>query len=74
MLTISDLERTIVLETRRNAIDLELKLNKSQFGHKWNYIGDVLYEWGSSQLGAQDYYVVSPEQLTYLNILLTESN
>ena len=35
--------------TKRIAIDIELKLNKSEYGHAWSYIGDTLYDYGAKQ-------------------------
>ena len=33
--------------TRRVAIDIELKLNKTEYGRPWSHIGDVLYDFGA---------------------------
>jgi hypothetical protein len=74
MLTITDNIDSIVFENTQDAIDLEVKLNVTQYGKKWSAIGDVLFDWGSRKLGALDNYVVSSEQLAYLKMLQTKPN
>lgn len=39
--------------TGNEIINLELDLNKSPYGHEWNYIGDHLYSFYSKQ-GCQE--------------------
>jgi hypothetical protein len=72
MLTITDNIDSIVFEKTQDAIDLEVKLNVTQYGKKWSSIGDVLFDWGSRKLGAVDNYVVTSEQLAYLKMLQTK--
>ena len=74
MLTLTDNIDSITFMKTEDAIDLELKLNVTQYGKKWSSIGDVLFNWGSRTLGAITNYVVTSEQLTYLKMLHTKPN
>lgn len=56
--------------SNQQAIDLELKLNKSIYGRLWYQLGDILYKW---RLNPQYYkieylsYNVTKEQLKWIN-------
>jgi hypothetical protein len=69
MLTITDNIDSITFMKTQNAIDLELKLNVTQYGRIWSAIGDVLFDWETQKVGALDNYVVTSEQLSYLKML-----
>lgn len=47
-LTITNTHSQFILDAKE-AIDLELKLNVSAYGHEWKHIGDVLYNFGSKR-------------------------
>jgi hypothetical protein len=74
MLTLTDNIDSITFMKTQDAIDLELKLNVTQYGKKWSSIGDVLFNWGSRKLGAITNYFVTSEQLTYLKMLQAKPN
>lgn len=50
------------------ARDLELKLNKSKFGHPWKQIGDFLFEYHTGK-PVIPYLSVTLEQYNTLNLL-----
>jgi len=54
---------------QKEAIDLELKLNVTAYGHSWNYIGDALYNFGTNKPGAAALIVVSVAQYDFLEML-----
>lgn len=70
MLTITDSNANMFIEKRRDAVNLSQKLNATPYRNDWRNISEILYNWGMSISGAESYYVVSTEQLTYLKILL----
>jgi hypothetical protein len=51
--------------TKRIAIEIELKLNKSEYGWAWSHIGDILFKFGSSHEPIQE-LIVSSFQYEYL--------
>jgi hypothetical protein len=57
-----------LLLTPREAIQLELKLNKSEYGHTWKFIGDFLYDYGVGKIFKGN-FCVKPEQLEFLHEL-----
>ena len=59
--------------TRRQAIDLELALNKSQYGHSWKHIGDALFNFGFDSNIALNRYGVSEFQLAFLKQLCEDA-
>lgn len=70
MLTITDSNANMFIEKRHDAVNLSQKLNATPYRNDWRNISEILYNWGMSISGAESYYVVSTEQLTYLKILL----
>lgn len=59
--------------TRREAIDLELALNKSQYGHSWKHIGDALFNFGFDSNIAVNRYEVSEFQMAFLKQLAEDA-
>ncbi len=55
--------------TPQQAIELELALNKSEYGHTWKHIGDFLYDYGVGKIFKGN-LCVTPQQLTFLHTLL----
>lgn len=51
-----------------DARDLELKLNRSKFGHPWKQIGDFLFEFHTGK-PVIPYLSVTLEQYNTLNLL-----
>lgn len=47
--------------TRQNALFIELLLNKSEYGHEWSNLGDVLYSWSRDpeiyEINQYTYYI-----------------
>lgn len=69
MLRITDSEHVCEID-KEEAIQLELKLNVTQYGKQWSYIGDKLYAFGSGSLSkSDDILVVSAQQYAFLEIL-----
>lgn len=71
-LTVTDSKSSFEL-TRRNAIDLELKLNVTAYGHTWRPIGDHLYDFGACKLGASNMLVIETVQYEFLDMLRTKN-
>ena len=67
MLRITDSEHAFEIE-KEEAIQLELKLNVTQYGKQWSYIGDKLYAFGSGS-ESDDIFVVSAQQYAFLELL-----
>ena len=55
--------------TRQQAIDLELALNKSHYGHSWKEVGDVLFNFGFDTNIAVNRYEVTETQMNFLKNL-----
>jgi len=72
MLKIHDFVDSIIINDGKDAIALELKLNVTQHGHPWKHIGDVLYNYGVGKANAVTDFVVTSEQLSYLQMLQTK--
>ena len=69
MLTITDNKSSFIVNERK-AIDLEVKLNVTYYGHAWRKdIGDVLFNYGTGNLAPEETLVVSKEQLEFLIFL-----
>ena len=69
MLTITDLKSSFIINERK-AIDLEVKLNVTFYGHPWRKdIGDVLFNYGTGKLSSEETLVVSKQQLDFLIFL-----
>jgi len=66
-LELSDGKRCYWLDPQQ-AIQLELKLNTSEFGHRWSSVGNILFDFGSQQ---QHHRMldVSAEQFSFLEDL-----
>jgi hypothetical protein len=72
MITISDNLQSFSLN-KRDAINLELKLNVTKYGRVWRPIGDALYNYGISDDTVETAeYTVTPEQYTFLQMLNTK--
>ena len=61
----------LILSSPRQAIELELALNKSPYGHAWKHIGNVLYEFGVGQPTVST-LTLTHFQLVFLKTLLSE--
>lgn len=71
MLNITDNLRSFMVNTEES-LDLELKLNVTQYGHQWKSIGDILYDHAIQKI--MDYnLIVTFEQYTFLEMLLTKT-
>ena len=55
-----------------SAIDLELKLNVTQYGHPWKHIGDILYDYGTRRY-KHEVLTVDTHQYEFLKLLLTKN-
>ena len=69
MLKIHDFVDSITIENMQDSITLELKLNVTQYGHPWKHIGDVLFEFNSSN--SMRTFPVPPHQFEFLEMLHT---
>lgn len=68
MLTITDSNTSFILN-EREAIDLEVKLNVTEYGRPWRSIGDVLYNYGMQNSNFVTNLLVTTEQLNFLIML-----
>ena len=73
MFTVTDSNTSFILN-EREAIDLELKLNVTDYGHLWRPIGDALYNYGSQNLNFLTNLVVTTEQLDFLIMLRSKES
>jgi hypothetical protein len=72
MITISDTLQSFSLD-KRGAINLELKLNVTNYGRVWRPIGDALYNYGVSDDNVETAeYTVTQEQFAFLQMLNTK--
>ena len=71
LLTIMDSTRSFMLE-EKEALDLELKLNVTTFGHTWSKVGDVLFNFATGR-STVDSFTVTVEQYDFLKLLMTKS-
>lgn len=72
MLTVTDSTSSFLLN-EREAIDLELKLNVTFYGHTWrDAIGEPLFEYGTGRVF--ETLLVSTEQFLFLEMLRTKSS
>ena len=55
--------------SKREALDLELKLNVSKNGKVWRNIGDILFNFQAT-VNTNDELVVTQQQFEYLSMLL----
>lgn len=55
--------------SKREALDLELKLNVSKNGKVWRNIGDILFNFQATA-NTNDELVVTQQQFEYLSMLL----
>ena len=58
--------RSPLLLTPAEAIQLELKLNVTRNGHAWSDIGDALFDFGTNKANAVSKIVVTDEQFDFL--------
>lgn len=63
---IQSANRSPLLLTPAEAIQLELNLNKTSKGRPWIAIGDALYDFGSMKVRAASKIVVTDEQYDFL--------
>ena len=69
MLTVTDSNTSFILN-EREAIDLELKLNVTYYGHLWRKkIGDILYNYGTGNLTSNETLVVTTDEFNFLEML-----
>ena len=68
MLTLTDSNTSFILN-EREAIDLEVKLNVTEYGRPWRSIGDVLYNYGMQNSNFVTNLLVTTEQLNFLIML-----
>jgi hypothetical protein len=54
------------------AIDLELKLNVTEYGHSWKHIGDILYDYGTNRV-LNEVLTVDTHQYEFLKLLLMKN-
>ena len=73
MLTVTDSNTSFILN-EREAIDLELKLNVTDYGHTWRPIGDALYNFGSRNSKSLPILVVTTEQFNFLLMLRSKES
>ena len=66
-LTLTDSITSFCIQ-KKEAIDLEVKLNVSHYGKKWSIIGDYLYAFGIYTY-PDTTLVISTEQMRILNVL-----
>ena len=59
-----------MLISPKQAIDLELKLNKSEYGIKWIKLGDCLYNWRlnpkHNKIKGELFHKVSAQQMQWI--------
>ena len=68
MLTVTDSNTSFILN-EREAIDLEVKLNVTEYGRPWRSIGDVLYNYGMQNSNFLTNLLVTTEQFNFLIML-----
>ena len=73
MLTVTDSNTSFILN-EQEAIDLELKLNVTDYGHLWRPIGDALYNYGSRKSNRLINLVVTTEQINFLIMLRSKES
>lgn len=69
---IENTDDNIVL-SKQQSIDLELKLNVTYYGKEWKYIGDYLYDYGTGKHSDNFEFIVSLEQFSFLQLLMTKN-
>tara|TARA_Y200000002_G_scaffold370292_1_gene365590 strand:+ start:1122 stop:1358 length:237 start_codon:yes stop_codon:yes gene_type:complete len=64
--------------SNKQALDLEIKLNKSIYSHKWKKIGDILFDWRLNPLyykiKSPLSYVVTKEQYNWICLNIINDN
>ena len=74
MLSVTNSNTSFTLN-EREAIDLELKLNVTSYGHLWrDKIGEVLFNYGTGNLSSDEILIVSDEEFSFLEMLLTKGS
>jgi len=73
MLTVTDSNTSFILN-EREAIDLEVKLNVTEYGRPWRSIGDVLYNYGTQNSNALTNVLVTTEQFDFLIMLRSKES
>ena len=68
MLTVTDSNTSFILN-EREAFDLEVKLNVTEYGRPWRSIGDVLYNYGMQSSNFLTNLLVTTEQINFLIML-----
>ena len=73
MFTVTDSNTSFILN-EQEAIDLELKLNVTEYGRPWRSIGDALYNYGTQNSNALTNVLVTTEQLDFLIMLRSKES
>ena len=73
MLTVTDSNTSFILN-EREAIDLEVKLNVTEYGRPWRSIGDVLYNYGMQNSNFLTNLLVTTEQFNFLLMLRSKES
>lgn len=73
MLTVTDSNTSFILN-EREAIDLEVKLNVTEYGRPWRSIGDVLYNYGMQNSNFLTNLLVTAEQFNFLLMLRSKES
>jgi len=73
LFTITD-SKSVLMLTKQETGELELKLNVSSYGHEWrSTIGDKLFDFSSGKEGALTILVVTTIQYEFLSMLRQKS-
>lgn len=71
MLEISFNNSMPIVLTKKESIQLELKLNVTKKGSLWSSVGDYLYNYGIDKYGEDAKLIVTEEQMQFIQILMT---
>ena len=70
---IMDISKNIVLRpTKQQALQMELKLNTSQWGRTWSHIGDKLYDYSIDKTDLPPALIVTSAQFKFLSELIDD--
>ncbi len=70
-LKITDTKEEFMVD-EKTAIDIELKLNVTEYGHSWKHIGDILYDYGTRRF-RHEVLTVDTHQYEFMKLLLTKN-
>ena len=65
-------QQPIIQLTREEARELELRLNVTSKGERWSHIGDILYDYSSSN--KKGYILLTDKQYEFIGILLKKKS